>query len=446
MSALKDWLNGADADGPPEAAEVRKWARRGAVAALGTFAVLLAWASIAPLDSAVVGRGLLKVENYRQVVQHQEGGIVKAILVNNGDEVKRGQPLVVIEDVRVSSSLDMLEQQYYSEMAKNSRLRAEREMASAVVWPEALKTALGNPTVVEIQHKEHDLFVQRRYALNQQIDILSRQIEDAKDEVTATERQVVADRAGVKTVKDEAQANRALLDKGFISPTRMLTLDRSEADYASRLAEHEADLARAKQKLSDLRFKIEGLRNTYRENAAAELKDSTDKLNDLEQRVKPALDARQRQEVTAPTDGIVVDRKVHTVGAAVGPRDVLMEIVPKGQKLVAELKLPIDAVSDLRIGMPAEVRLSAFQQRTTPLIPGQLTYVSADALSDPSAPQQFYYLARVDLDAQALKDAQIGMLQAGMPVEAYLRSRSRSALAYLFDPVTQSLYRAFRER
>lgn len=448
MKFIKSWVLGASAnpDELPELREVRKWGRSGALLALSSLFVIVIWSVVASLDSAVVARGLLKVDSYRQVVQHQEGGIVKAILVRNGDEVRKGQPLLVIEDLRVSASFDMLEQQYFSELAKNARLTAEREISPGIVWPKAFLAGLAKPQVQEMQRKEKDLFAQRRFALNQQVEILSRQIREAQEEMTATERQVLADRAGLKSMRDEVQANRGLLDKGFISPTRMLALDRSEADYASRQAEHEADLARARQKQSDLRFRIEGLKNSYREGAASDLKESNDRLNDVMQRVKPALDAQERQQVVSPVDGIVVDLKVHTLGASVGPREVLLEVVPRGQELVAELKLPIDSVSDIRVGMLAEVRLSAFQQRTTPLIPGTLTYISADALAETTNPGGYYYLARVSLDEKALKAANLGELQAGMPVEAYMRSRSRSALGYFFDPVSQSLYRAFRER
>jgi HlyD family type I secretion membrane fusion protein len=448
VGALKAWLAGQGPEGeePAEAREVRKWGRRGAAAALGSLALLLLWGVAAPLDSAVIGHGQLKVESYRQVVQHQEGGIVKAIQVRNGDEVRQGQTLIVLEDVRVSASLDLLDQQYFSELAKNARLRAEREMSTRVAWPAELEAAAKRPEVAEIRHKEADIFHQRRTILNQQVDILGRQAKDAADEAAATERQVQADNAGTRTMRDEARANRALLDKGYISPTRMLAFDRAEADYASRLAEHEADLARARQKQSDLLFRIEGLRNTYRETAASELKESNDRLNELQQRVKPALDASERQKITAPADGVVVELKVHTLGAVVGPRETLMEIVPRDRALVAELKLPTEAVSDLTLGMTAEVRLTAFEQRTTPLVKGRLEYLSADALSDPGVQQPPYYLARVALDEQSLKDARVGPLQAGMPVEAYLRVRSRTAIGYLFDPVTQSLGRAFRER
>jgi len=448
VKQIQSWVRPAltSPDELPELREVRKWGRVGALLALSSLVVILVWGIVASLDSAVVARGLLKVDSYRQVVQHQEGGIVKSILVKNGDEVHKGQVLLVIEDLRVSASFDMLEQQYFSELAKNARLTAEREMLPSIVWPKTFLAGLSKPQVQEMQHKEKDLFTQRRFALKQQVEILSRQIREAEEEMAATERQVVADRAGLKSMRDEVRANRGLLDKGFISPTRMLALDRSEADYASRQAEHEADLARARQKQSDLKFRIEGLKNAYREGAASELKESNDRLNDVMQRVKPALDAQERQQVVSPVDGIVVDLKVHTLGASVGPREVLMEVVPRGQELVAELKLPIDSVSDLHVGMLAEVRLSAFQQRTTPLMPGVLTYISADALAEPSGQGGYYYLARVRLDEKALKAAHIGELQAGMPVEAYMRSRSRSALGYFFDPISQSMYRAFRER
>lgn len=448
MNFIQKWVRGAPSspDELPELQEVRKWSRSGVLLAVSSLFVILGWGILAPLDSAVVARGVLKVDSYRQVIQHLEGGIVKAILVRNGDEVRQGQPLLTIEDLRVSASFDMLEQQYFSELSKNARLTAERDISPKIAWPEAFLAGLARPQVAEMQRKEKDLFTQRRFALNQQVDILSRQIREAQEEMAATERQVAADRIGLKTMRDESQANRGLLEKGFISPTRMLALDRSEADYASRQAEHEADLARARQKQSDLKFRIEGLKNAYRESAATELKESNDRLNDMLQKVKPAQDAQERQQVVSPVDGTIVDLKVHTVGASIGPREVLMEVVPRGQELVAELKLPIDSVSDIHVGMPAEVRLSAFQQRTTPLIPGKLTYVSADALQEPGAQGNLYYLARVSVDAEALKAANLGELQAGMPVEAYLRVRGRSAIAYFFDPVTQSMYRAFRER
>jgi HlyD family type I secretion membrane fusion protein len=430
----------------PEAIEVRKWGRRGLIVALAGCGLPLVWSVLAPLDSAVVAPGILKVESYRQVVQHQEGGIVKAILVRNGDQVKRGQPLMVIEDLRVTSTVDALEQQYYAELAKNLRLEAERDMLANLDWPDELRSKEAIASIAEVLAKERDLFAQRKRTLEAQIGILNRQTQDAGEEITATSRQVDADRASLKAAQAEVRANRTLLDRGFVSPARMLALERAEADYASRQAEHEADLARARQKQSDLRFRLEGLRTNYRDGAAAELRESSNRLNDIRQRVKPMVDARERQQVVAPTDGTVVDLKVHTVGASIGPRDVLMEVVPQGEKLIAEMNLPVDAISDLTIGMPAEVRLKAFQQRTTPLVAGKLDYVSADALTDPRAPQQAYYLARVSIDEKALKTANVGILQAGMPVEVYLRSRSRSAMGYLLDPVTQSLHRAFRER
>lgn len=449
MNALKEWLSGvapASAENTPEEIEMRKWSRRG-TAMIGTCVMVLgSWSLLAPLDSAVVGRGVLKVENSRQVVQHQEGGIVKAILVKNGDEVKQGQPLLLLEDLRVTSSLDALEQQYYSELAKSIRLHSEREFAEKITWPPALATRTSISSISEILAKEQNIFRQRRQTLSTQIDILNHQIREAGDEVSATERQVSADIAGSRSARDESAANRTLLDKGFISSTRMLALSRSEADYASRQAEHEADLARAKQKQSDLRFRIENLRNGYRDTAAAELKESTDRLNDMQQRVKPIMDARDRQQVTAPCDGVVVDMKAHTIGATIGPREIVMEIVPKGQKLVAELKLPLDAISDITVGMKASVRVLAFQQRTTPLLEGSLTYVSADALTEQQAPQHSYYLAEVTLheDTNAVKST--GKLKAGMPIEAYLTTKTRNAFSYVFDPITQSLDRAFKER
>lgn len=445
----RDWLlPAAGSHDSEEAGEMRRWAIFGIVTVLTASVLVTAWAVWAPLHGAVLGHGMLKVESYRQTVQHQEGGLVKEIRVRNGSPVKKGDVLIALEDLRIDASVDIVTQQLYSEMAKNVRLSAEREMRAELSFPEELLRQKRVPEIAETIAKEKNIFVQRRTSLQHQLGIIQEQIVEAEHESKATLEQTAADEKAVKLMSEELGANDDLLKKGFISNTRMLALKRSLNDYEARLGEHRADHSRARQKKNDLRLRSETLRSEYRDNAARELKDSTDRLNEYRQRAVPLRDMSVRQNVTAPTDGVVVDLKVHTVGATIAPREPLMDIVPDNQHLIVEAKLPQESISELRIGMPAEIRLTAFKQRVTPMVKGTLTYLSADVLSEPApgGGATFHYLCQITLDPESIKEAGISQMQPGMPADVYIQTRARSALQYLLDPVMDSLNRSFREK
>jgi HlyD family type I secretion membrane fusion protein len=428
----------------PEEQELRRWSRLALWTVIASTLAMTVWAAVAPLHSAVVSRGILRVEQHRQVVQHQEGGIVKAILVENGSKVRKGQALIELDDSRIFAGYDIVRQQYDAEQAKIARLQAEESFLDRPRYPAELEQRRDTPFIADTLRRENDLFQQRAKTLRLQISILNRQITEIDKEIAATRQQVEADDLAVKNMAAEVKLNKTLLDQGFVSSTRMLTLERSQADYQARLGEHRADLSRALQKQNELRLRIEELRNDYRQAAVAELKESSARMNELRQQVKPALDARQRQTVTSPMDGEVVNMQVHTVGAVIGPRETVMEVVPSDYDLIAEIRLPLDTISELKVGMAAEVRLLAFQYRSTPLVKGELIYLSADALSDPNG--EPYYLGHIRLNQHDLEQARLGRLQPGMPAEAFIRTRSRNALSYLLDPIQQSLYRSFRER
>lgn len=445
----RGWLlPGSEAHDSEEAAEMRRWAIFGIVTVLVASVLVTAWAVWAPLHGAVLGQGMLKVESYRQTVQHQEGGLVREIRVRNGSKVKKGDILIALEDLRIDASVDIVTQQFYSEMAKNVRLSAEREMRAELGFPDELLGQKHIPEIGEAIAKERNIFVQRRASLQHQLGVIQEQIAEAERESKATLEQVEADEKAIKLMTEELGANNDLLKKGFISNTRMLALKRSLNDYEAKLGEHRADYSRARQKKNDLRLRGETLRSEYRDNAARELKDSTDRLNEYRQRAVPLRDISVRQNIMAPADGVVVDLKVHTIGATVAPREPLMDIVPDNQLLVVEAKLPQESISELRTGMLAEVRLTAFKQRVTPMVEGRLTYISADVLSDPmpGGGAAFHYLCQITLDPESVKKAGISQLQPGMPADVYIQTRARSALQYLLDPVMDSLNRSFREK
>jgi HlyD family type I secretion membrane fusion protein len=420
--------------------------RAGLLLIAGLVLAIGAWMAIAPLSGAVIAPGFIKVDMNRKTVQHQEGGIVSEILVRDGSKVKAGQTLLVLRDVRVDSSQDLLTTQLDSELAKAARLRAEQLLSRQIAFPPELTERSAEQRVAELIARETALFEARFNALNEQTNLIRNQARETQREIEARSRQLAADENAIRLQKDELNANTSLLDKGFVSKTRMLGLQRSLSEYEARLGENQADLAQARQKVVELELKAASLRNSFAQEAASELKQTTAQLYDLQERLRPTADASIRQNVTAPISGEVVDLRVTTVGAVIGPRDPILEILPENPDLIIEARIRTEDINYVRNGADADVRLSAFKQRITPVVEGKVVYVSADRLVEKTSTASMpYYAVHVRVAPEALKKAGDLTLQAGMPAEVFIKSTARTTLQYLFDPITAYMRRSMRE-
>jgi len=421
--------------------ELKRLVGSGLVIIVAGILALGGWTVLAPLSGAIVAPAFVKVDLNRKVVQHAEGGIVREIHVRDGDRVKQGQVLVVLEDVKVDANLDLLSIQLIAERAKSARLEAEAAYASKVAVPSDIVRREREPRVAEILERERALFQSRRSSIDSQIAALRSQIRETQAETTALLEQIAAEDRNISLQKEELKANEELLKQNYVQKTRVLTLQRAVAEYEVKHGEHRADLARSRQKASELELRIITAQNTYKQTAVDDLKDSTAHIFDLEERLRPSRDAAQRQQVLAPIGGEIVGLKVFTAGAVVGPRDVLMEIVPAEKTLIVEARIRPEDINHVHVGDDAEVRLTAYKQRTTPLVAGRVAYVSGDRLVDNEG-KSAYYVAHV-----AVAPASLGELrmQAGMPAEVYVRTDSRTVLDYLLAPVTAYLRRAMRE-
>ena len=406
-----------------------------AVIVVGAAAFLL-WGFWAPLSGAIIAPGYVKVDLNRKVVQHQEGGIVRAIRVRDGDRVTEGQELLLLDDVRIDAQLDLLRTQLDAERAKTARLEAERSLAAKPVFPKDLLKD-------EYRAREEALFRARREALDSQIAVLRKQIRETAEEGEELARQIAAEERALKLQKEELESNERLLAQGYVQRTRLMTLQRAVAEYEARYAEHRAELSKSRQRASELEFRVLSMRNTYVQAATDELKESQTRMFDLEERIRPSRDASERQKITAPIAGEVVGLRVFTAGSVIGPRDVLMEIVPKEKRLIVEARIRPEDINHVKQGSEADIRLTAYQSRTTPLVAGTVTYVSGDRLVEQQTGQP-YYTVHIDVPEKALADASL-RLQAGMPAEVFIRTDQRSALDYLLAPVTTYLRRAMRE-
>jgi membrane fusion protein, epimerase transport system len=430
---------------PDPRKQARQVIRIGMVVIAATFGGLGTWAAVAPLHGAVVAAGQVKVENSRKTVQHLEGGIVSAILVKEGDQVKQGQPLIVLESTQVDAQLNMLRDQLDAELAHAARLTAEKNWQSRINFPAELLQRAKDTNVAEFMRNETHIFDTKRETLNGEIGLLRGQIEEVKGEMASLEMQIQATEKNIGYLREELTANERLAEKGFVSAPKLLQFKRALSEQDDKRGEYSADISRAKQKSTELQLRISGLRDDYAKQASDELKKSQDQIFDLQERLRVPQDAMKRQSITAPVAGRVVDLRVHTVGGVIGAREPLMDIVPEQRQLIIESRVRVEDIDDLRVGMAAEVRLSAFKARITPLVLAKVIYVSADSLMD-EATHTPYYKTNVQVDEKSLKEAGDNIeLFPGMPAEVYIITRERTALEYLIQPVTDTLRRSFRE-
>ena len=418
--------------------------RAGILGVLLLFVIVAAWVAAAPLSGAIIAPAFVKVDMDRKTVQHQEGGIVGEILVRDGDKVKAGQPLLVLKDVRVEASNELVQTQLDAEEAKGARLAAEQSWAQAIAFPATLMARAADPRVADLLRTESAMFTTRRAAYEAQIRLIRRQAAETQAEIRIREQQLQADRKAIGLQREELEANETLIQQGFVSKTRLLTLRRSLADLESRMGENQAEQSRARQRVDDLRLRAETLRSTFMQEAAAERRRTTAQVFDLRERLRPTQDAQERQRIVAPENGEVVGLKFTTVGAVIGPRDAILDIVPENPDLIVEARVRPHDINYVKPGAHADVRLTSFRARITPTVEGKVVYVSADRLTDRDD-KEGYYVARIRVDSESLHRAGDLKLLAGMPAEAYIRTDERTSLDYMLAPLTAFLQRSLRE-
>lgn len=417
--------------------------RRLGLIALGVWLVLfLAWAIWAPISGAVVGTGLVKVEANRQTVTHRDGGIVATLHVREGQSVERGQPLVVLEDARIDSTVDLLTSQIEAERLRKSRLEAE--LAMRATWTPPPLAPQAGERLREALLRERVAFEARQRAVQGQLEATRSQIADTDAEMKAYDREYTAAREALRLQREELAANEALLSADFVNRVRIGSLKRAVAEYESRVEINRAERAKAVQKYTELQGRLAAARDGYLRTAAEEMRDATARVVDLEERLRAARDAASRQVVAAPVAGRLVDLRVNTVGSAVGPREPIVDIVPADVPLVVEARIAADAVGDVRVGQPAEVSLLSYRKREIGMLQATVTRVSADALTEPRS-GAVYFAVQVEVSPAELARVGQVVLLPGMAAEVYIKTTERSAVEFLMDPLTAAMRRSFRE-
>ena len=437
-AALADLLDRSPIDAGRRR-ELRRQLRAIALPVVIVATLLGAWVAAAPLAGAIVAPAQVKVELNRKTVQHQEGGIVREILVRDGQRVRAGDPLLVIGDVRHEGELGVLQDQWRAARARVLRAQAQSVLAPGFDVPAELER-----DAAEHVARERALLAAQRRSLEEQGALLHGQAREAQAQVEALQAQIDATQVAVGLSDEEVALNDNLVRQGFISRARQLTLQRTAADYRSRIGEYRAALAAARQRIAELHGRAAQLRLTYQTQATDELKEASARVRELEERVRSPKDQVERQIVRAPVDGEVMSLRVTAVGAAVAPREPLLDVVPSREKLVIDARIAPQDIEHVHAGAAAEVRFVGTEGRQLPSLPATVAFVSADRVSQPESGQSWFDVT-VEVDAAALQRQPSLRLRPGMPAELYVATGERTLFEYLAQPLGVFTRRALRE-
>lgn len=401
------------------------------------------WAALAPLDSAVYASGQVAVESYRKTVQHLEGGIVREVRVHDGQDVSAGDVLLVLDPTQTSSELEAVRSQLVAAQAQEARLIAERDDADDVVFKDSdLSTT--DKRVQEARASERQIFLAGRNARRGEVDVLRNRAAELEQQIRGYNEIIASKESLAKSYANEIKDLSSLLKEGFVSNERLRDQERNLSRLQAEIADHRSSIARAKVQIGETRLQILQTTQKFKSDVASKLAESQSRVYEARERLAALQDRFNRTEVKAPVSGMVMGLAVHTIGGVVQPGTNLLDIVPDAAKLIVETHIEPKDIDRVAVGSKAEVRFSAFSHATTPIIEGELIYVSADRLTNDRDGTP-YYLGRVKLTDQGAKDLGSRELVPGMPADVLINTGSRTMLQYLLKPARNAMARSMIE-
>lgn len=411
------------------------------IIALGGFVL---WASTASLAIAVVAPGSVSIESFKRTVQHLEGGIVEQLLVEDGDKVEAGDTLMVLSSTQASSQLAIARSQFLINRAMEARLLAEQEGAEIMEIPEDIQD-VDNPRVQQVVAVQQSLFAARRQSLISTLEALDEQIVQMREQIEGLEQRTSVNTNRISSLRSEAEDFRSLYREGLGDNQRMRELERQVLQYEGDNAEFRANIAQLRSQISENRMEREIQQQEFQKEVGEQLRDAQAQIAEAEEQIISLSDQVNRTVITAPVSGTVVGRQVHTVGAVIRAGDTIMDVVPSNEGFVVEARIPTRDIDNIFVGQFAEIRFSAFNQRLTDVIDGEVIHVSADSFEDEATGEQYYRTrVRVTEEGYTQMNEQMQLL-SGMPAEVMLRTGERTFASYIAKPITDMLARALRE-
>ena len=415
----------------------------GIVILIVTFGIFGTWGYFAPIDSAAIAPGVVTVKSHRKTVQHLDGGIISKLLAKEGDVVKAGDILMVLDGTEVKAQLEILRGQQISLTAQIARLTAERDRAKQINFPEDLQD-LSNPYIAEARLGESQVFSARKSTYEGEISVLNQRVSQLSSKIKGLQGQRFSKQELLKSYGDEAQDLKELLAEGFTSKLRLRDAERNFAANTGEAASLSAEIASSEMQIGETKLQILQIQKEFQKEVASKLSEVQAQLYDVDQRLHATADKVSRIDIEAPASGRVIGLSVHNIGGVITPGMHILDIVPQKEELIIDAKVsPID-IDRVHVGLLAEIRFSAFSQALMPKLEGKVINLSADKITDEKTGAP-YYQALVGITPDSLAKLGRFELVPGMPAEVLINTGERTVFEYLMQPISNAFARAFIE-
>jgi protease secretion system membrane fusion protein len=438
-------VNTDEAGGIRASADTSAVARTGLwVLGLG-FGGFLLWAALAPLDEGVPTQGIVTLDTKRKTVQHLSGGIVKEVLVHEGQQVKEGEPLLRLDGAVAKANYEAVRQRYLGYRAMQSRLFAEQAGRDSIDFHPDVKAAMNDPLIKQQVMTQQQLIQARRAALAADLQGIEESVQGLKEQLSSYQNILVQRRNQLALLTEELTNTRGMVKEGYAPRNRQLELERMVAESNAAIADLTGNSLRVTRQISELTQRSIARKQEYRKEVETQLADVTREVqSDAEKFVAVTADL-DRMEIKAPATGQVVGLTVQTVGAVLQPGQKLLDVVPDNQTLLLEAHIPPHLIDKIQAGLSTDVRFNAFAHSPQLVVEGKVLSVSGDLLSDPAQPQFSYFLARVQVTPAGMKTLGSRQMQPGMPAEIVIKTGERSMLTYLLHPLVKRMASSMKE-
>ena len=412
------------------------------VLAIG-FGGFLLWTGLAPLDEGVPTQGVVTIDTKRKDVQHMTGGLVREVFVKEGQYVKKDEPLIRLDDASVSANFEAVRQHYFTLRAMEGRLAAEQAGQDRITFhPDLL--GQNDAQLKQTLNNQQQLFQSRRMALQADQQAIDESIKGQQAAIQGYEGMLKARSSQSEFIQEELKGVRDLVKEGYAPRNKQLELERMAAEAMGSMADVQANILRARSAIAEMKMRAIQRTQEYRKEVDNTLADVHSQVQADEDKYKAVKEELARTVIRAPAEGQVVGLAVQTVGGVIGSGQKLMEIVPQDERLILETRVPPHMIDRIHPGLETDVRFSSFAHSPALVVQGKVESVSSDLITDPRT-NQSYYLGRVSITPEGMKELGKRQMQAGMPAEVVIKTGERTVLTYLLHPFLKRMAASLKE-
>lgn len=407
------------------------------------FGGFLLWAGLAPLDEGVPTQGMVTIDTKRKDVQHMSGGLVREVFVKEGQFVRKDDPLIRLDDAMLAANFEAVRQHYFTLRAMEGRLAAEQTGQARITFHPDLQKQ-NDPQLRQTLNNQEQLFQSRRNALQADLQAIEEAIRGLEASIQGYEGVLKGRSSQLEFLQEELKGIRDLVKEGYAPRNKQLELERMAAEAMGSIADLQGNILRARRGVAEMKMRAIQRTQEYRKEVDSMLSDVRREVQADADKFKAATQEMERTVIRAPAEGQVVGLVVQTVGGVIGPAQKLMDIVPLNERLLLETRVPPFMIDRVQAGLAADVRFSSFAHAPSLVVQGRVESVSSDLITDPRTGMS-YYLARVLVTPEGLKELGGRQMQAGMPAEVVIMMGERTVLTYLLHPFLKRMAASLKE-